>query len=31
MKETKQFVVKSVGNTQHLGDGEFVVSDLRLR
>ncbi|SMN20535.1 similar to Saccharomyces cerevisiae YOR283W Phosphatase with a broad substrate specificity and some similarity to GPM1/YKL152C, a phosphoglycerate mutase [Maudiozyma saulgeensis] len=31
MKDTKQFIVKSIGNTQHLGDGEFVVSDLRLR
>ena len=31
MKDTKKFVVRNVGNTQHLGDGEFVVSDLRLR
>ncbi|EDO15140.1 hypothetical protein Kpol_413p15 [Vanderwaltozyma polyspora DSM 70294] len=31
IKDSNQFIVKSVGNTRHLGDGEFVVSDLRLR
>ena len=31
VKDSKQFIVRRVGNTQHLGDGEFVVSDLRLR
>lgn len=31
VKDKRQFVVRSIGNTQHLGDGEFVVSDLRLR
>lgn len=31
IKDTKQFIVRRVGNTQHLGDGEFIVSDLRLR
>lgn len=31
IKRTGQFIVRRVGNTQHLGDGEFVVSDLRLR
>lgn len=31
VKNTKQFVVRRVGNTQHLGEGEFVVSDLKLR
>lgn len=31
LKDTKQFVVRNVGNTKHLGDGKFVVSDLRLR
>ncbi|QLG71158.1 hypothetical protein HG535_0B01960 [Zygotorulaspora mrakii] len=30
-RQTGEFVVRRVGNTQHLGDGEFVVSDLRLR
>lgn len=31
IKNAKEFVVRRVGNTQHLGDGEFMVSDLRLR
>ncbi|SCV05885.1 LANO_0H17326g1_1 [Lachancea nothofagi CBS 11611] len=31
VKDSHQFEVKRVGNTQHLGDGEFIVSDLRLR
>lgn len=31
IKHTGQFIVRRVGNTQHLGDGEFIVSDLRLR
>ncbi|CCD24895.1 phosphoglycerate mutase NDAI_0E00790 [Naumovozyma dairenensis CBS 421] len=31
LKDEKQFVVRRVGNTQHLGDGEFIVSDLKLR
>ncbi|QLQ79516.1 hypothetical protein HG537_0C01630 [Torulaspora globosa] len=30
-KHTRQYVVRRVGNTQHLGDGEFIVSDLKLR
>ena len=28
---TKQLVLREVGNTRHLGNGTFVVSDLRLR
>ncbi|SCV02791.1 LAME_0H05248g1_1 [Lachancea meyersii CBS 8951] len=31
LKDDAKFEVKRVGNTQHLGDGEFIVSDLRLR
>lgn len=31
VKHTGQFIVRRVGNTQHLGEGEFIVSDLRLR
>ena len=31
MKDTKKFEVRDVGNTRHLGSGEFIVSDLRLR
>ncbi|KAL3233529.1 hypothetical protein RNJ44_03569 [Nakaseomyces bracarensis] len=31
IKDKKEFMVRRVGNTQHLGDGEFLVSDLRLR
>lgn len=31
IKDKKQYIVRRVGNTQHLGDGEFIVSDLRLR
>lgn len=30
-KHSGKFVVRRVGNTQHLGDGEFIVSDLKLR
>lgn len=30
-KDKKEFIVRRVGNTQHLGEGEFIVSDLRLR
>ncbi|SCU82442.1 LADA_0C05314g1_1 [Lachancea dasiensis] len=30
-KSKRTYEVKRVGNTQHLGDGEFIVSDLRLR
>lgn len=30
-KDTRKFTVEQMGMTQHLGDGEFVVSDLRLR
>ncbi|SCU87653.1 LAFA_0E08020g1_1 [Lachancea sp. 'fantastica'] len=30
-KQSHKFGVKRVGNTQHLGGGEFIVSDLRLR
>lgn len=30
-KQTGQYTVRRVGNTQHLGDGEFIVSDLKLR
>lgn len=30
-KKLQEFQVKSIGNTKHLGDGEFLVSDLRLR
>lgn len=30
-KTSEKFEVRSVGNTKHLGDGEFMVSDLRLR
>ncbi|CCE63967.1 hypothetical protein TPHA_0G01300 [Tetrapisispora phaffii CBS 4417] len=29
--DEKKIVVRDVGNTKHLGNGEFVVSDLRLR
>lgn len=31
IKQTGQYTVRRVGNTQHLGDGEFIVSDLKLR
>ncbi|CDO93033.1 unnamed protein product [Kluyveromyces dobzhanskii CBS 2104] len=31
IKNDKEFVVRRVGNTQHLGSGEFIVSDLNLR
>ncbi|KAM3163805.1 hypothetical protein ACU8KH_02279 [Lachancea thermotolerans] len=31
VKDAKRYGVKKVGMTQHLGSGEFVVSDLRLR
>ncbi|SCU78239.1 LAMI_0A03928g1_1 [Lachancea mirantina] len=31
IKDTATFEVKRVGNTQHLGQGEFIVSDMRLR
>ncbi|CCK71352.1 phosphoglycerate mutase KNAG_0G02950 [Huiozyma naganishii CBS 8797] len=30
-KHDGQYTVRTVGNTAHLGDGEFVVSDLKLR
>ncbi|SCW01748.1 LAFE_0E06392g1_1 [Lachancea fermentati] len=31
IKDEKEYQVQRVGNTQHLGEGEFIVSDLRLR
>lgn len=31
IKNEKEYVVRRVGNTQHLGSGEFIVSDLQLR
>lgn len=31
IKDSDQLIVRRVGNTQHLGDGEFIVSDLKLR
>ncbi|QLL32641.1 hypothetical protein HG536_0D01630 [Torulaspora globosa] len=31
IKHTGQYVVRRVGITRHLGDGEFIVSDLKLR
>lgn len=31
IKDAETLNVRRVGNTQHLGDGEFVVNDFRLR
>lgn len=31
LRDSKQFKVRCVGDTHHLGDGKFIVSDLRLR